>query len=221
MMKPLRVVIVTTVVAFFVIISNAQPMPPARPDGFVYTNVGPVDPNPVAIEAFLDPVCPDSRDSWAPLKLAMSHYGSRVSLLVHLLPLPYHDNGYVASRSLHIANLLNSSSTFPLLEQFFKYQDKFYSDQTKNLSKAFIVKEVIDFATIAVGNSFQPQFQAAFSDIRTDRKTRVSFKFGTSRGIYGSPGFIVNGFVLPGVGSPIDYNGWRKIIDPLVAMKRM
>lgn len=34
----------------------------------------------------------------------------------------YHDNAFVASRALHIVNLLNSSATFPLLEHFFKYQ---------------------------------------------------------------------------------------------------
>ncbi|CAI0435086.1 unnamed protein product [Linum tenue] len=213
----------TTILVFlcsFIVISNAQSLPPAWADGFVYEN-GPVDPNPIVIEAFFDPVCSDSRDSWAPLKLALTHYGSRVSLLLHLLPLPYHDNAYVASRALHIANMLNSSSTFPLLEQFFKYQDKFYNDQTKNLSKASIEKEVIEIAAVAVGNSLQAQFQAAFSDTRTDLKTRVSFKFSTSRGIYGTPAFIVNGFVLPGVGSPMDYNGWRKIIDPLVAAEKV
>ncbi|CAI0435506.1 unnamed protein product [Linum tenue] len=76
-------------------------------------------------------------------------------------------------------------------------------------------------AAVAVGKSLHAQFQAAFGDTRTDLKTRVSFKFSTSRGIYGTPAFIVNGFVLPGVGSPMDYNGWRKIIDPLVAAEKV
>lgn len=34
----------------------------------------------------------------------------------------YHDNAFVASRALHIASNLNASSTFPLLEWFFKHQ---------------------------------------------------------------------------------------------------
>ncbi|CAN1322911.1 hypothetical protein LINPERPRIM_LOCUS32564 [Linum perenne] len=66
---------------------ESQSLPSAKYDGFLYNN-GPVDPNPILIEAFFDPVCPDSRDSWPPLKLALNHYGSRVSLRLHLLPLP-------------------------------------------------------------------------------------------------------------------------------------
>ncbi|KAI3518973.1 hypothetical protein L1887_07907 [Cichorium endivia] len=43
----------------------------------------------VLIEAFYDPVCPDSRDFWAPLKQAIDHYGPTVvSLIVHTFPLP-------------------------------------------------------------------------------------------------------------------------------------
>ncbi|CAI0435089.1 unnamed protein product, partial [Linum tenue] len=197
---------------------QAQSLPPAKFDGFLYSS-GRVDPDAILIEAFFDPVCPDSRDSWPPLKLALDHYGPRVSLRLHLLPLPYHDNAFVASRALHIANLLNASSTFPLMEQFFKYQEKFYNDQTINLSKASVVKQVVDFATPAVGNFLHSEFETAFNDRRTDLKTRVSFKFSASRGVYGTPAFYINGFALPDIGSPLDYNGWRKIIDPLVSAK--
>lgn len=65
----------------------AQSLPPPRRDGFVYTD-GPVDSDTVVVEAFLDPVCPDSRDAWPPLKQALQYYGPRVWLVVHLLPLP-------------------------------------------------------------------------------------------------------------------------------------
>lgn len=64
-----------------------QSLPPLRYDGFVYENrKGGSDS--ILIEAFFDPVCPDSRDTWPPLQKALKHYGSRVSLVVHLLPLP-------------------------------------------------------------------------------------------------------------------------------------
>jgi hypothetical protein len=64
-----------------------QNLPPLRYDGFVYENrKGGSDS--ILIEAFFDPVCPDSRDTWPPLQKALKHYGSRVSLVVHLLPLP-------------------------------------------------------------------------------------------------------------------------------------
>lgn len=195
-----------------------QNLPPLRYDGFVYENrIGGSDS--ILIEAFFDPVCPDSRDTWPPLQKALKHYGSRVSLVVHLLPLPYHDNAFVASRALHIANILNCSFTFPLLEQFFKHQEKFYGFETSNLSKDSIVKEIVKFATVIVGDSYSSPLQFGFNDIQTDLKTRVSFKYSASRGVYATPFFFVNGFGLPGAGSALDYKVWRSIIDPLVGAK--
>lgn len=67
--------------------SKSQSTPPAKYDGFFYAN-HPVDSDAIIIEAFFDPVCPDSRDAWPPLKQALQHYGPHVSLIVHLLPLP-------------------------------------------------------------------------------------------------------------------------------------
>lgn len=65
----------------------AQSLPPAKLDGFVYEKHR-VDWDAILIEAFVDPVCPDSRDAWPALKQVLQQYGSRVALVVHLLPLP-------------------------------------------------------------------------------------------------------------------------------------
>ncbi|KAL6506678.1 hypothetical protein OROHE_022510 [Orobanche hederae] len=40
--------------------------------------------------------------------------------------------------------------------------------------------------------------------------------FGCLRGVYGTPFFFVNGFPLQDAGSALDYDGWRKVLDPLV-----
>ncbi|KAI6688393.1 hypothetical protein NL676_025221 [Syzygium grande] len=195
---------------------GAQSLPPARYDGFVYAEHR-VDAGTIVIEAFLDPVCPDSRDAWPFLKEAVDYYGPRVWLVVHLLPLPYHDNAYVASRALNIVNLLNTSATFPLLELFFKEQVKFYNAQTVNMSKAAVVSYIANFATQVVANSLKSAVVSGFENTQTDLKTRVSFKYSASRGVFGTPTFFVNGFSLPDSDSIIDYSGWRNIIDPLIA----
>lgn len=44
-------------------------------------------------------------------------------------------------------------------------------------------------------------------------------QFSATRGVYATPTFFVNGFSLAGAGSPLDYNGWRKVIDPLLSEK--
>jgi len=46
-------------------------------------------------------------------------------------------------------------------------------------------------------------------------------QYGCSRGVFGTPSFFVNGFALPTADAPVDYNGWRKIIDPLISSKEL
>ena len=72
---------------FFVLDVHSQFIPPAKFDGFVYKN-GPINSDTIVIDAFLDPVCPYSRDSWPALKYAVESYGPSVGLMVHLFPLP-------------------------------------------------------------------------------------------------------------------------------------
>ncbi|EHA8586627.1 hypothetical protein COCNU_scaffold000630G000010 [Cocos nucifera] len=68
-------------------VAEAQLPIPAKIDGFVYKRA-PVWGDSVVVEAFFDPLCPDSRDSWPPLKKALKHYSSRLSVVVHPFPLP-------------------------------------------------------------------------------------------------------------------------------------
>ncbi|KAF7829536.1 uncharacterized protein G2W53_011869 [Senna tora] len=214
----LALLLISTVCLVCDVKVGADYIPPARFDGFVYGNMA-YDSDTILIEAFFDPVCPDSRDSWPSLKRALTYYGSRVSLVVHLLPLPYHDNAFVASRALHIVNALNSSATFPTLEWFFKHQEKFYGAKTQYLSRASIVDEIVKSVTKVVGASYYSSIKNGFNDRKTDLQTRVSFKYSALRGVYGTPFFYVNGFLLPDTGNAVDYNTWRKVIDPLVGKK--
>ncbi|KGN62258.1 uncharacterized protein LOC101216804 [Cucumis sativus] len=201
--------------ALFHLTAHAQSLPPPKFDGFVYGNHS-LDFNTIHIEAFFDPVCPDSRDSWPPLKKALDHYGSRVRLVIHLLPLPYHDNAYAASRALHIVDLVNPSDTFKLLEAFFGDQKQFYNAETRYLSRAAIVDSMVKFGVEVLGDSYKNTLVTGFNDRETDLLTRVSFKFSTSRGVYGTPFFFINGFLAPDKGSPLNYTEWRNLIDPLI-----
>ncbi|XP_009624100.1 uncharacterized protein [Nicotiana tomentosiformis] len=209
------IVLLNSVLILFSSVS-AQISLPSKQDGFWYENrLAKTDS--ILIEAFFDPVCPDSRDSWPPLKLALNHYGSRLSLVVHPFPLPYHDNAFISSRALHIINKLNTSATYRLLESFFGQQEKFYGKTTFYLSKASVVDKIAKFTSNAIGNSNYAAIKAGFTDPKTDQATRISFKYGCVKGVYGTPFFFVNGFPLPDAGSPLDYKAWRNILDPLVS----
>lgn len=66
--------------------SEASSIPP-KFDGFAYGGSGSWKDS-ILIEAFFDPLCSDSRDSWPPLKKAVDQFSPRVSLIVHPFPLP-------------------------------------------------------------------------------------------------------------------------------------
>ncbi|XP_044460112.1 uncharacterized protein [Triticum aestivum] len=70
---------------------GAQVPVPARTNGFVYGGQAwaPAWGEAVVVEAFFDPLCPDSRDAWPPLRRAADHFGARrVAVVIHLFPLP-------------------------------------------------------------------------------------------------------------------------------------
>lgn len=83
----LPIVVLNIIILLLLVeIDEAQVTIPARYDGFVYSL--PESQDFISIEAFLDPVCPDSRDSWFPLKQLVHHYSSSILLIVHPFPLP-------------------------------------------------------------------------------------------------------------------------------------
>ncbi|CAA0831073.1 Thioredoxin superfamily protein [Striga hermonthica] len=164
---------------------------PARPDGLWYGDKR-LEPGQILIEAFLDPVCPDSRDSWPPLKKALEDYGDRVKLITAKLWYEY------------------------IAEAFFNNQENFYGDSTFNLSRAIITDRIVKFSIKALGDSFQSAIESGFENNATDYLTRVGFKQGCIRGVYATPYFFVNGFTFAEPGSAQNYSTWRNVLDPLV-----
>lgn len=196
---------------------SAQIPIPARTDGFVYGGKPPAWGETVVVEAFFDPVCPDSRDAWPPLKKAVERYASRVSVVVHLFPLPYHSSAFIACRSIHTVNKLKPSFVYPLLERFFKYQEGYYNQPTYTKTRATVVAEVTNnLVAPIVGEANLAAYKTGFNDSQSDQTTRISFKYGCARGVAGTPQFFVNGIPLSDSGSPLDYKKWISILDPLV-----
>uniref|UniRef100_A0A0D9XG72 Thioredoxin-like fold domain-containing protein n=1 Tax=Leersia perrieri TaxID=77586 RepID=A0A0D9XG72_9ORYZ len=69
--------------SYYLLVLHAQAsVPSPRYDGFAYGDAATAAwKDTVLVEAFLDPLCPDSRDAWAPLRLAVDRYAPRVSLI--------------------------------------------------------------------------------------------------------------------------------------------
>ncbi|KAF8769588.1 hypothetical protein HU200_006180 [Digitaria exilis] len=190
---------------------------PARMDGFVYGGKPPALGETVVVEAFLDPLCPDSRDTWPPLKEVVDHYGGRVSVVVHLFPLPSHSYAFNVCQAIHTVNKLNPSYVYPLLEKVFKYQEGYYNQPTYKKSGATVVDEITKNLVVPIiGETNLPAYTTAFNDSQSDQAARISFKIGSLRAVTGTPSFV-NAIPIDGSGSPVDYKRWISILDPLVS----
>lgn len=88
------------------------------------------------------------------------------------------------------------------------------------MSRAAVVDRMVKLVVEAVGNSSLSAIESGFVDAKTDSATRISFKYGCSRGVTGTPYFFVNGFPLPGSGSALNYDKWRSILDPLLRQRK-
>lgn len=52
----------------------------------------------------------------------------------------------------------------------------FYHSSTRNMSRVLVVNHLVEFAAEVTGNSYYNALYSGFNDIKTDLKTRVSFK---------------------------------------------
>ena len=120
------------------------------------------------VEAFFDPLCPDSRDSWWPLKKVLCFYDDKITFIIHPFALPYHYNSFIACHSLHIANRINTAYIYPLLDHLFKHQGRFYNIAIVQVAPAPIIDQMIHFALEISGNSSLTMFEPAFQDTSTE-----------------------------------------------------
>ncbi|KAG0555245.1 hypothetical protein KC19_12G155500 [Ceratodon purpureus] len=198
----------------FVGSSWAQFAVPEGYDGFQYNGVQGNGRGPVVWEVFIDPMCRNCKSGWPALTQVAERYGSSLVIVVHPFPAPFHHNAFFAARALHIAQMLNSSLVYPLLELVFRDQETFSNPSTRDETPAHVISRLISLA----GELGVPAnlFEAGFNAVATDQATRLSFKYGCSRGVVGTPTYLVNGMTVIGANDGWSVDDWAKILDSMV-----
>jgi protein-disulfide isomerase len=160
---------------------SAQVPIPNRPDG--YGVGGPADAH-VVVEMFLDPLCPDCKATWPIALQVIQAYGTKIHFRIHTFPLPYHTNSFVASQGLHvIANVTNRNldAIFQYATKIFENQATWYNDATKTLTMPQVVDSLATFVA-QTGLTTKEKFLAGMASDDINYETRVSWKYGCSRG---------------------------------------
>jgi len=190
---------------------------PTRPDGFA---VGPFDAH-VVVEMYADLICPGCKAAWPTVLKLIQYYGQKIQLVLHTFPLPYHTNAFIAAQGLHvIANVTNRdlNSILAYTTLVFENQQLWYNQATINSSMTEVLQSLANFVD-KTQITTADKFIRGLQDDDINDQTRISWKYACSRGITGTPSFMINGVAVSADAS-WSLDDWKSVIDPLLASKR-
>lgn len=205
-MRPILLVLFVGILEF----SFAQPpVPKKSQSGFPYKANH--EDAKVVIDFFVDLTCPDSKAAYPVMKQVAEFYGDDVNLKTFMFPLPYHRSSYLACQGAFAFDSFNSKLTYNWINHIFDHQSTLYNGATANLGDDEILGILRSFAE-SLGmksDDFTKRFVLASGDIR------VQWKYGCTRGVYGTPMAFVNG-VDVNMKRNWSFEDWVKVIGPLI-----
>jgi len=196
--------------------SLAQIPIPNRYDGFSQG-----DPSsPILFEAFFDLLCPDCAAAWPNIKQVLAYYNqpntpSNLRFYLHTFPLPYHRNAYFAAQGLHVIGDQASSSIWPYVDLMFTNQAQFWNPPTADETADEVISDMASLVQKGI-NFPQNAFISGLNNDSYDGSTRISWKYGCSRGVSGTPFFFLNGILIQ-ADPTWSLADWRSVIDPLLS----
>ena len=188
---------------------------PTTPDGYARGSETPE----LHIEAYYDLLCPGSQSQWNILEPVLRNTfnitnNQTLRFTIHLFPLPYHIHSFTVSQGAKIiaANQKKASDIFDYLDLIFRVQTSFETDFTFNKTQQQIKNSLNGYTTAEfpyVSNYFLSDLA---SGNQYDSDTRVSWKYGLSNRVTGTPTFFANGVAIDG-GYTFTADDWTKFIN--------
>ena len=199
--------------------ASAQTPIPSRPDGYALGS-GPATA-PVVLDAFFDLLCPDSAASWPTVKKVIAAYPEQLYFLLHTFPLPYHTNSFIANQGLHVIDRAaqhNASALLQYTDLLFSIQQRFYNAATADKTITQVIAALAS-AVETAGLLSSAAFVKGIADSGINEEQRVSWKYGCSRAVTGTPSFLLNG-VFINADASWELSDWQSVIDPLIRAER-
>lgn len=174
----------------------------------------------VLLEAHFDLLCPDCAAAWPVYQQVLAAYGpSKLRGIVHLFPLPYHTWAFAAAFGGNLLPLLNSTAdpnalAYSWANTMFQVQANFWNAQTANMTATAVQQAFGQVAQQVAGVDPAAFVQQLNNNADVNMDTRISWKFGCSRGVSGTPTFFVNGILVP-ADSTWTLAQWQQLLDPL------
>jgi protein-disulfide isomerase len=184
------------------------PLPP-KPFGFSRGESS----APIHIELFLDMVCPDSRTALFELEKVYPYYDSNVRLTIHLFPLPYHRNAFMSTQAAYVVNHHCPQSFYEFIKVSYRNLEDLTDISTMDLNANQVAKLIVGNAKLSKckHENFETDLQpvSLFSS-----EARSAWKFGASRGVFGTPFVFVNG--VSDTNRSYSAEEWKNLIESLL-----
>nr|XP_058943025.1 uncharacterized protein LOC131771270 [Pocillopora verrucosa] len=201
--------------AVLITAGNSQIPLPKRPLGFVYKGGEPTAP--IHLEAFVDLTCPDCQQAWPTLKKVADMYGPEtVQFTLQLFPLPYHTNAFLAAQSVYAVEAYNTSLVISWMDVIFENQNQLYDFQTMDKNRYDVINIIADLGSkIDIDKTV---IKDGLTNTEYNEHTRISWKYGCSRTVSGTPFFFLNGVFVSQVSAAWTVEEWKQLIDPLLKL---
>ncbi|KAF0735199.1 hypothetical protein Ae201684P_002648 [Aphanomyces euteiches] len=199
-------------------VAMAQVPVPPTPPGFTIGH-GSASAN-VQLEVFVDLLCPYSKMAYPALKQLVQHESpDRFRLRVHQFPLPYHHQAFsVAQASETISFALGRETFETWMEAVFEEQDSFGNKVTENQGQKNVTAQIHALAKKTFPNLTDAQWadgMTGHGGTDRDDDTRVAWKYACSRGISGTPMFLLNAVAID-ADPAWTYHDWIEFLKPFL-----
>ena len=198
----------------FVACTQYVPFPPT-PDGFTIGSSNPI----LWIEAWIDLACSDSLASYPIIYQALQTYNintnPNLTFTIHLFPLPYHHNAFILAQGARIIadNALNQQDIWDYVNLTFTNQDKFLGPSTYNSTQYNVETNLSFIVSNALPAYNYTFFLDGLSNSNYNSEARVSWKYGCTRGVAGTPTYFANGIMIDGTEDFEDVKNWTDFFD--------
>lgn len=202
---------------------HAQLDIPRRELGYVYNDGHPCAS--VKMAAYLDPTCDDSQKAYPTLLKVADHFGAQdLQLTVHMFPLPYHRNSHVISKGAQLIDQFKSTvknaTVFDWFKIIYDNLDKLTPSGSAQLNDIQVLDALLaPMAQTVCGIEPKDFKDGVASGTPIDSNTRLAWKYGCTRGVYGTPMFTVND-VFVNADPSWTVAQWVNLIKPLLKDSR-
>jgi len=202
----------------FAVVVCAQIPIPKRYDGFAQGSQS----APILFEVFFDLLCPFCAKSAPVMKQLLQYYnvnstsGDKMHFVFHTFPLIFHRNAYYAATGAHVIFQSNQSDKiWRYIDLMFAHQNQFSEMATIDMSSNQIKHAIASLVEMELGFP-SADFLKGLDDDDVQMNTRISWKYGASRSLSGTPNYFVNGIQVAGQ-STWTLDDWRFVLDPLLS----